>query len=215
MPDHLHVPAGEATFVAKLLSTAGPSGGAPTDPAPYSLDELVRAADVRLRLTPGVDGARRCWTTRLAFQLAPIHPHAVAPGDDDEPLRLARFGAQLLGDLAQAANPVRRLFLAKDVDLLDGPPLDAFDDDVRTIVLATATPIERTDRVLARPHAASPRDFWGADWHAEVAAAVDGWRAARPPRESWIVLLVDPRFATHAVVARGPFATRARLVHAA
>lgn len=205
MHPHAGIEPGQLAFVAKLLSRGGPSQ------AVHPLAALASAQ--HLELVPGVDGAGAESVVQLAFMLAPIHPLAIAPERGDDPRSLAAFGVQLLADAAQAGNPVRRRFLARDVDSTDGPSLAGYEEDVRAMVRAVGTPTEPTDRTLSAPHAKSPRDFWGDDWHAEVAQAVDAWRGVSAPRESWLVLLCAAEWTSHLSRIPPPFGTRARLAH--
>ena len=193
------------TFVAKLLS-----GGTTEGVDPYTIGE--RAAALGYRLTPGVDPALRGTWAQVNFMLVPAHPEAVAPTARHDPMRVARFATQLLGDAKQAGNPVRRHFLALDLDLLDAPDLSAHDDAVRSIVLGTNVDPDPVDRTLRAPYRRDVRfDWWPPDWDREVAAAIEGWTGADPPRDSWCRLIVESCWASHLVIPLPPFGTRGRM----
>jgi hypothetical protein len=203
--DHLHIAPGALTFVAKRVS--GGPGAATVGVPPYTIAEL--AAAEKMRVTPGIDPAAREWLFLASFMLAPIHARAVAPTLSDA--GLAELAVQLLGDAGSRINPVRRHFLARDVDLADGPDLADYAADVGEIVRAVGVPVERTDRLLRAPLARSiPRDFWPDLWHDDVAAAVASWAGATPPRESWIRILVAPKWTSHLAGVLPVFGTRAR-----
>jgi hypothetical protein len=127
-------------------------------------------------------------------------------------MRVARFATQLLGDAKQSNNPVRRHFLAKDVDLLDAPDLSSFDTDIRSIVLATDVRFDTIDRVLRAPYRRDPKhDFWSPEWDADVNEAIANWSDAEPARISWCKVLLDARFAEHLRLPLPIFGCRASI----
>jgi hypothetical protein len=208
MHDHANIGAGELAFIAKLVAWGGHDG------ADHSLGASAHAREIDV--VPGNDEAANEPITILSFFLAPVHPFAVAPERSDDVMALATFAIQLLGDAVQAGNPVRQHFLARDIDLLDGPSLAGFEADVRAIVRAVGVSIEPTLRKkLPSPYTRSPRDFWPESWHGDVAQAVDHWRGSSPPCESVITVFAPPAFTAHLTKKfPPPFGTRARLAFA-